>query len=258
MLLIHFTYKSILVIKYQTLVKFLLTHHSTHTHPASIPVACVATNCKRDIHSHLGLGLAGRILVATMVRRWLGLVTLCSAAAVQIVSSQKYNEDTTADQFSRRLEVATVNSDEYAESVLTVKQTDTPKYGIGANVYTKLSSVLSMTMEMIETAKLLLQNERTLKEGTKMMEHANTMFREVMDRIQQIKADGDSESTNSLLRKKYSDEDIIKMEEDGRRALELSRQLYATVRLGSSFFLIVKPKPLSSLLMLCISKLFYR
>jgi len=44
----------------------------------------------------------------------------------------------------------------------------------------KITSILSTIREMISTANALLDDVRTLKEGTEMMEHANAAFREVL------------------------------------------------------------------------------
>lgn len=129
-----------------------------------------------------------------------------------------------------------MNSDEYAESVLTVQA---PKYsvGIGEHDHAKITSILRSTREMIDTAKVLINNERTLKEGHDMLQQANDMFREVKDhfiRIQQHKqgqeqAAENSEDRREMLRNKYSTHDVAKTQEDEKREMDVVRRIYETM-----------------------------
>lgn len=137
------------------------------------------------------------------------------------------------ESVTRRLELAVLNSDEFAESKLTTQSSKYPR-GISAQDHAKISSVLDTTMEMVETAKVLVQQERTLKEGKDLMDQANAMFREVKDHIRQRQVK-DPAATHAvvdreLLRKKYSDHDIQDAAADEERGLDVSRRIYETVR----------------------------
>lgn len=135
---------------------------------------------------------------------------------------------------TRRLELAVLHSDEYAESVLTIQEPNYP-LGIGTEEHAKISSVLDTTRELVQTANSLVKDSRTLNEGRKMMEEANAMFQEVKDHIRQkqqkysTSSPRDREATRELLRAKYSSHDIQQATEDEARGLDVSRRIYETV-----------------------------
>ena len=145
----------------------------------------------------------------------------------QLATSQQYEESP-----SRRLEIAVLNSDEYADSILTIQA---PKLalGIGAHDHAKITSILEMTKDLIGTSSVLVQNERTLKDGQEMMEQANAKFLEVKDNIRQIndilRREEEDPDKVRLLRKKYSEHDVQKAQEDDERALDVTRSIYETV-----------------------------
>ncbi|KAL7534524.1 hypothetical protein ACHAXR_005927 [Thalassiosira sp. AJA248-18] len=133
---------------------------------------------------------------------------------------------------NRRLEIGVVNSDEYAESVLTAKSAPAIP-GIGARDHAKITSILATTREMIDTAKVLVHDERTLERGQEMMEQANSMFREVKgiirehnDKHMHIAENADH---REMLRKKYTEHDIKKAAEADERTLDIARSMYETM-----------------------------
>ena len=158
------------------------------------------------------------------------LVPILVAAAVVQASSQLYSND----ESPRRLQIATLNSDEHSESTLNYVP---PQQTLATDTHAKLATALSTTTEMINTAKILLQNEQTVDEGRLMMNKANYMFREVMDHAmaEHEKNDNnevglDLEAKRDLLRKKYSDHDIQRVtEESDALEAETARMIYETV-----------------------------
>ena len=144
-----------------------------------------------------------------------------AACLPQLVTSQQHD-----DQFSpRRLDVMVGNSDEYAETVVSLLAPER-SLGIGLHDHAKITSILSTTKEMINTAKALIDDERTLKEGTEMMEEANSMFGEVKDHIAKRALEAEAQGR---VRRKYSEHDIQQAEEDEGRALDVARSVYEVV-----------------------------
>ena len=137
----------------------------------------------------------------------------------QLVTSQQHD-----NQFSlRRLDVMIGNSNEYAETVVSLLAPER-SLGIGFHNHAKITSILSTTKEMISTAKVLIDDSRTLKEGTEMMEEANAMFKEVTDHI----AKRNLEDQHGML-ENYSEHDIHQVDEDEERALDIARSVYEVV-----------------------------
>eukprot|EP00579_Thalassiosira_antarctica_P027789 CAMPEP_0202010548 /NCGR_PEP_ID=MMETSP0905-20130828/17628_1 /ASSEMBLY_ACC=CAM_ASM_000554 /TAXON_ID=420261 /ORGANISM="Thalassiosira antarctica, Strain CCMP982" /LENGTH=323 /DNA_ID=CAMNT_0048569171 /DNA_START=45 /DNA_END=1016 /DNA_ORIENTATION=- len=146
----------------------------------------------------------------------------------QLATSQQIEESP-----SRRLEIAVLNSDEYADSILTI-QAPKSALGIGSHDHAKITSILETTKDLIGKSSVLVQNERTLKDGQEMMEQANAKFLEVKDNIRQIndilrREEEDSDKMRHLLRKKYSEHDVQKAQEDDERMLDVTRSLYETI-----------------------------
>jgi hypothetical protein len=142
------------------------------------------------------------------------------AASRRTAGAQRNKEPT-----SRRLDVMVGNSDEYAETVVSL-QAPKRSLGIGERDHAKITSILSTAKEVISTAKALIDDERTLKEGTEMMEHANSMFREVKDHIAKRALASEAQG---MVRGKNSERDIQKAEEDEERALDVARSVFETV-----------------------------
>eukprot|EP00579_Thalassiosira_antarctica_P010624 CAMPEP_0201925756 /NCGR_PEP_ID=MMETSP0903-20130614/14883_1 /ASSEMBLY_ACC=CAM_ASM_000552 /TAXON_ID=420261 /ORGANISM="Thalassiosira antarctica, Strain CCMP982" /LENGTH=322 /DNA_ID=CAMNT_0048463469 /DNA_START=16 /DNA_END=984 /DNA_ORIENTATION=- len=145
----------------------------------------------------------------------------------QLATSQQYE----ASRTHRGLDIEVTNSDEYATSVLTIQAPEL-SLGIGPDDHAKITAVLASTRELVETASVLIGNERTLKEGQDMMEKANAMFGEVKDHIRHINdilREEEETEQRSLLRKKYSDHDVQKAQGDDERALDVTRNLYETM-----------------------------
>ena len=147
---------------------------------------------------------------------------------------------------NNNLEITTIKSDEYAESVITIKPHGT-LMGIGPVDHERITRILAKTRDMIDNAYELIQSERTLKEGQDMMTRANAMFGEVKDIIRSrvvpsssavsgaaVSGEGGEmtvadDPTRDLLRKKYADHDLDRVEEDEQRALDIARKIYETV-----------------------------
>jgi hypothetical protein len=166
------------------------------------------------------------IIVVTMVgylRSFCPMYVAVLAACVmpQMVYSKQRNNESVL----RRVDVMVGNSDEYAETVVSL-QAPERSLGIGARDHAKITSILSTTREMISTANALLDDVRTLKEGTEMMEHANAAFREVKGHIAKRALAAEAQGRD---RRKYSEHDIQQAEEDEGRALDVARSVYEVV-----------------------------
>ena len=124
----------------------------------------------------------------------------------------------------RRLDVMIGNSDEFAESKVTLRALEHP-VGISAQDHAKITSIMSTTKEMISTANSLINNEETFQEGTEMMEEANALFRETTDHIARNML-GDGSHT---VRRKYSEHDIEQAKNDEERTLDVARSIFEVV-----------------------------
>lgn len=145
----------------------------------------------------------------------------------------------------RRLELAVVNEDEMAESVLTVHEPKPVRFS--GHDHARITTILSTTKEMVDTARVLVQNERTLVEGKEMMEKANAMFVEVKESILRDKkkheeavaasgglrsAEGGAEEEHrEMLGHKYADHDLTRALEEEEGGLDIARKIYETVRM---------------------------
>lgn len=154
----------------------------------------------------------------------------------------------------RRLELAVVNEDELAESVLTVHEPKPVRFS--GHDHARITTILSTTKEMIDTARVLVQNERTLVEGKEMMEKANAMFVEVKESILRDKKKheeavaasgglrsaevGAEEEHREMLGHKYADHDLTRAQEEEERGLDIARIIYETVRMSER--LLVFPR----------------
>jgi hypothetical protein len=154
------------------------------------------------------------------------VAVLAACVMPQIVYSKPRNNESAP----RRVDVMVGNSDEYAETVVSL-QAPERSLGVGARDHAKITSILSTTKEMINTAKALLDDERTLKEGTEMMEKANAAFREVKSHI--VKRALVSEARGGVRRKQA--------EEDEERALDVARSVYEVVSNCTMSFYTVLP-----------------
>ena len=134
------------------------------------------------------------------------------------------SEDATSQQYGRydrprrleSLEIAKGNADEYAEAVLTVQS---PTKKIAPYIEASVSKLLATTIEMIDTAKILLKNQNTLAEGRRLMEKANAFYRNAMSKIHDD-------------REQWGQENIDNGEstlDDDEKAALLTRRLYQTV-----------------------------
>ena len=160
------------------------------------------------------------------IRHAIPMIAMCVAVLAAL-------KPPVAEAANRRLELAVLHSDEYAESVLTIQ----PAYPLafGTQEHAKISSILDTAREMLETAYSLVRDKRTMREGRKMMEEADAMFKEVKDHIRQrLPQQGNShledrETTRELLRAKYSNHDLQQATEDEARGADVSRRIYETV-----------------------------
>jgi hypothetical protein len=152
-----------------------------------------------------------------------------------------YSEQRNKEPAPRRVDVMVGNSDECAETVVSL-QAPKRSLGIGARDHAKITSILSTIKEVISTAKALIADERTLKQGTEMMEHANAAFLEVNGHIARRAL---AVEEKGMVRRKYSERDIQQVEEDKERALDVARSVYETVSHRA-------PSGLQLLLFLCL------
>lgn len=114
------------------------------------------------------------------------------------------------------LEIALGNSDELAEAVLTVQS---PTKKIAPYIEASVSKLLATTIEMIDTAKILLKNQNTLADGRKLMEKANAFYRSAMSKIQNDREQWGQDNT---------DNEESTLDDDEKAAL-LTRRLYQTL-----------------------------
>ena len=133
--------------------------------------------------------------------------TIAIALSLHIVSA--------AESVSRKqLDVMVGNSDEYAETIVSIHPPQVPA-GFGYDEHAKITSVLDTVRETIATARELMENEETHQAGTEMMEAANTAYREVTGHIAQRKLqDGDN---------------VQQTQEDEDRGMDVARKVLETV-----------------------------
>jgi len=166
-----------------------------------------------------------------------GLLAVCSVILIAysptLVASQRY----AADSPTRRLEIAVANSDEFAESVLTVQAGKYP-IGVDPDAHAKIVSILLATRQTIGSAQELLKDRRTRKEGRRLMKSASELFREVREHFRQHPQTQEQEEEaaediepeqRDLVKKKYSNHDLLQAQEDDERALDISRRIYETM-----------------------------
>ena len=149
------------------------------------------------------------------------VAVLAACVMPRIVHSKQRNNESAP----RRVDVMVGNSDEYAETVVSL-QAPERSLGIGARDHAKITSILSTTKEMIIMANALIDDERTLKEGTEMMEEANAAFREVKGHIAKRALAAEAQGRD---RRKYSEHDIQQAKGDEERALDVARSVYEVV-----------------------------
>ena len=104
--------------------------------------------------------------------------TIALALSLQIVSAESVSR--------QQLDVMVGNSDEFAETSVTLNAPEIPA-GFGVDDHAKITSVLDTVKETIATARELMENEETRKAGSEMMDAANTAFREVTGHIAERK-----------------------------------------------------------------------
>jgi len=148
---------------------------------------------------------------------------------------------------TNEIQLASINSDEYAETVLTVTKSKASS-GFGLQDHATITTILSTTRELIDSAAALIQDRRTLKEGQTLMECAHQLFRDVKDHIRQrneAAAVDDPDDQRKMLRQKYSDHDIDKAQHDDERGMDVVRELYNTM--------ITFPECMEQLLNTCLN-----
>lgn len=137
-------------------------------------------------------------------------------------------------------EIAVVNSDAYAESVVALRAPTRPSLGISEPDHAKIAAILATTREIVHTAGVLAESGSTQQEVKDMLELANSVFGEVKDHIHQVnvmlREEEGSDNNNSqmdllktMLRKKFSGHDLQQAREDDERSLDVTRDLYSTM-----------------------------
>jgi len=135
----------------------------------------------------------------------------------------------------RDLEIGVANSDEYAESIVTIQAPKGPSLGISESDHEKIASILSMTREIISTAGALAENESTQQEVKDMLERANAVFHEVKDHIypnvmlREEEENSQIDLRKTMLKEKFSNHDVRKAREDDERSLHVTRDMYETM-----------------------------
>jgi hypothetical protein len=128
---------------------------------------------------------------------------------------------------SRRLEIASDTSDPYADAKVFA---NVQGPGVGAVDHARITSILTTTKEVINTARLLFKDPESQNEANEMLAMATAMFGEVKDFMKgrQEKLQLTTEE-DRLLRAKYASHNIHEAREDEERALDITRNMYETV-----------------------------
>jgi len=170
------------------------------------------------------------------IRRLIKAAIIAMSTSGCIVSSQQY-----APPQSRRLDIEVLNSDSYAQSVVSVQTPkSSPIVGIGEQEHARIASILERTKELTNRSRELVKDQSTLKQGQDMLKQASTLFGQVKDIIKQQHGSSTSNGVEEdsgvvglhgrdLLRKKYQDHDLTKVQEDNLRSLHTARNIYAAV-----------------------------
>lgn len=156
------------------------------------------------------------------------MIALYPAFMLACITHFATSEELVGPPSTNRLEIAR-DSDEYAEAVLTANVPKT--FGIGLRDHERITAILATTKEMVDTARMLVQDERTLDQGRDLLERANALFRDVKEHIirqREMFVSGQKDQTD-LLRKNLSDHDIERAAEDEKRALDVARRIYETM-----------------------------
>ena len=148
--------------------------------------------------------------------RFFFFATIAVACNLQSVSA--------VESLSRtQLEVMVGNSDEYAETSVTLNAPQNPA-GFGVDDHAKITSVLETVKETIATARELMEYEETHQAGTEIMEAANTAFREVTGHIVERKLQDVGQGVRGL-----SINNVQQTQEDEERGMDVARQVLETV-----------------------------
>lgn len=165
-----------------------------------------------------------RALTAAFVALFIPELVSSKGAKLRPTEQQQQQGE---QQQPRRLDVLVTNSDEYAETVVSIEAPPS-KFAPGINPveYTRITEALNRANELVELSKRLIQDERTIDKGREMMERAQRRFREVQDRIAKLSSSSaDNEGGEGSLRKKFANHDIQAAREDEERAMDVARQV---------------------------------
>lgn len=154
-----------------------------------------------------------------------GIVVAVLCCVVVVASSE--------DGYSipnRRLTIDSDSSDPYADASIVFARPH-KTHGVGATDHARITSILSTTKEMMNTARELFKDPGTQVEANEMLAMATAMFGEVKDFMrgkheQEAQAATDEER---LLRAKYASHNIQEAKEDEERAIDITRSIYETV-----------------------------
>jgi hypothetical protein len=164
--------------------------------------------------------------IETFTMAGLRTFSLLFATILAAVMAQTVTAKLGEQREPRLLDVMIGNSDEFAESKVTLRALERP-VGINSQDHAKITSILSTTKELISTANSLINNEETFQAGSEMMEEANALFREATGHIaRRMLLVGDE---SHMVRKKYSEHDIEQAKNDEERALDVTRSIYEVV-----------------------------
>lgn len=121
----------------------------------------------------------------------------------------------------------TVNSSELAETVLRMAPKPAgSSFGIGEAEHDKIAAVLDKTRELVEQARALVDVGGSAGQGEQMMVMANLMLGDVKEHIRRLNSVLAAEPNGEgFLRKKYSDHDVQKAQEDEGRELDITRKV---------------------------------
>ena len=163
-----------------------------------------------------------------------GIVAVLSCVVV-VASEDGYSYS------NRRLTIDSDSSDPYADASIVFARPH-KTHGVGATDHARITSILSTTKEMMNTARELFKDPGTQVEANEMLAMATAMFGEVKDfmrgKHEQAQAATDEER---LLRAKYASHNIQEAKEDEERAIDITRSIYETVSVVGMHRILLDP-----------------
>jgi hypothetical protein len=134
---------------------------------------------------------------------------------------------------ARRLDIAIDDSDPLVTATISVVAKQDPLPAVSHDDHEQVSAILAETRELISKAKILFQENGNDK-AHEMVNMATAKFREAKDHIKAKKARSaaseDEAHSNLRPEERKEKEEDVKVVDDVDRAMDVSRNMYETVR----------------------------